>query len=409
MKFGIATSILLAALVAGAAAQERLTEQYLERGELKKAQEVVRDVLVVTPDLHELTLQLALIQVLQALERYSAELYRIGLRTSPFNGELPFLRFPVPPNPNPAMASNDEVRAALDRLKNDLLQAQSTLSKIPDSWQGKVPFRVGRVHLDLDGSGKVTQDEELWRVLERLNPRLGLSEKTARSFGLRLDVGDVRWLEGYCRLISGFAETILAHDTQALFDRTGHLFFERVESPFPFLALPGQKSTFSIENISDVIAFIHLLNLPVRSPEKLQVALSHFEETVRLSRRSWNCILAETDQDYEWLPNPNQRSAVAGWTVTPEMVTWWFQFLDEAESLLAGTTLMPFWRETGPKTGVNIRRIFLEPAPFDLVLWVQGSAASPYLEEGAVVPRDLWDQLDRVFDGRFLGFAVWFN
>jgi len=37
-----------------------------------------------------------------------------------------------------------------------------------------------------------------------------------------------------------------------------------------------------------------------------------------------------------------------------------------------------------PGPGVNLRRVFTEPREFDLVLWVQGTAAVPYLEAGEV-------------------------
>ena len=47
--------------------------------------------------------------------------------------------------------------------------------------------------------------------------------------------------------------------------------------------------------------------------------------------------------------------------------------------------------------------------PFDLVLWVQGSAATPYLEKGEFTRHEVWDRLLRVFEGEFVGFALWFN
>lgn len=409
MNTKLLTIIFIISLIAGSMAQERTFGYHLERGELQKARELVSKALTTKADNSEFVFQLALIQVLQGLERYSAKLYHLGLKPSPMGNELPFLRLPVPPNPNPGEASNEEMRQALEQLKSDLLIARGTLSTIPDDWKGKVSFRVGAIHLDLDGNGVISEDEQLWRVLDQLNPALGLEEKKATNFELSLDAGDVRWLEGYCNLLSGLIEVVLAHDTQALFDRTGHLFFSRTRTPFPYLASSGQHSVFSVQTISDVVAFVHLLNLPVLTPEKLEAALGHFEETIRLSRRSWNCILEETDNDLEWLPNPTQISAAAGWTVNQDMIIEWFKFLDESEAALSGTKLIPFWREVEPGVGLNLRRVFTEPTTFDLVLWVQGSAASPYLEPGETVSREMREQLRRTFDGRFFGFALWFN
>jgi hypothetical protein len=95
-------------------------------------------------------------------------------------------------------------------------------------------------------------------------------------------------------------------------------------------------------------------------------------------------------------------------TVTDEMVKGWQEFLAEAEALLQGKTLIPFWR--GRETrGVNLRRVFKEPTTFDLILWAQGTAAAPYLEDGPQTSAETWRRLQRVFQGEFIGFALWFN
>ena len=61
-------------------------------------------------------------------------------------------------------------------------------------------------------------------------------------------------------------------------------------------------------------------------------------------------------------------------------------------ALLAGKRLLPFWRGD-PSRGVNLRRVFTEPRPFDLVLWVQGTAATPYLEKGPLTKPEVWRRL----------------
>jgi hypothetical protein len=53
--------------------------------------------------------------------------------------------------------------------------------------------------------------------------------------------------------------------------------------------------------------------------------------------------------------------------------------------------------------------VFTEPTQFDLVLWIQGSAATPYLEKGELTRPDVWREIERAFAGDFLGYAVWFN
>ena len=91
-----------------------------------------------------------------------------------------------------------------------------------------------------------------------------------------------------------------------------------------------------------------------------------------------------------------------------EMVKGWLEFLDEAKAILKGEKLIPFWRR-GPESGVNLKRVFTEPRTFDLVLWVQGTAAVPYLENGVCTSAETWSRFQRIFRGEFIGFALWFN
>lgn len=385
--------------------QERLTEPYLEKGELEPARQAVLEALVERPGNDELEVQLALVQVLQALQGYSQEMYRMGLRDSFFNGMVPFLRLPVEPNPEPAEATNPEVRQAIDKFALGMAEARKTLSEVPDGWQGRVPVRLGKIRIDFDGDGVARPTEELWRVVAELNPGAAISEKTARRFGLHLDAGDVRWLEGYCHVMEGLADWMLAYDTQRLFDHTGHLFFARAKSPYPFLSVDDDGDNMLL----DAIAFVHLLDFPLAEAQRMPAALEHFRETIPLSRRSWACIQAETDDTYEWIPRPGQKSVIPGWEVTEPMLQEWFAFLDEAQAILAGEVLLPFWRPLPDGQGFNLARAFTDPRPFDAVLFLQGPAAVPYLEEGKVTKSDLWRRLDEVFGGQFFGWAVWFN
>ena len=391
-------------------AQERLIEDYLDRGELQAARQAVMGSLEGNPTSQELRLQLALVQLLQAVEGYAQAMYRVGLKESFFGGMIPFLRLPVEPNPDPTLATNQGVRQALQQLSVGLAEAQKTLTEIPDSWNGRVPLRLGRIRIDFDGDGVARPKEELWRVLDAINPGLGIEEKSAAKFGIHLDAGDVRWLEGYCHLLNALLDVGLAYDTQRLFDHTGHRFFAKTESPFPFLVpAPSSSDEDFIQALMDGVAFIHLLDLPLLEAGRMESAMSHFREVIALSHRSWACILAETDDTYEWIPNPSQKSAVPGWVVTAEMVNLWMEFLAEADSILAGDTLLPFWRNLPPDQGLNLAKVFSQPQAFDAVLWLQGPGAMPYLEKGKVTKTDFWSLLNRAFDGQFLGFALWFN
>ena len=137
-------------------------------------------------------------------------------------------------------------------------------------------------------------------------------------------------------------------------------------------------------------------------------ALKHLEAMVALSRESWNSYLAENDDDHEWIPNPKQNTVMPGGKVTGEMVKGWLDFLDEADAILAGKKLVPFWRAV-EKKGVNIRKVFTEPREMDLIFWIQGTAAAPISRTGRSAQPEVWTRLLRVFRGEFIGFAIWFN
>jgi hypothetical protein len=96
--------------------------------------------------------------------------------------------------------------------------------------------------------------------------------------------------------------------------------------------------------ILDAVAAIHLMSFPVKEPRRAESARQHFLEMIRTSRQSWELILAETDNDQEWLPNPKQ-TGVLRIPVTQQMVEGWRGVLAEMEDLLEGRKLAPFWRD----------------------------------------------------------------
>ncbi|TIS32618.1 MAG: hypothetical protein E5X11_23795, partial [Mesorhizobium sp.] len=82
--------------------------------------------------------------------------------------------------------------------------------------------------------------------------------------------------------------------------------------------------------------------------------------------------------------------------------------LTMAEDLLEGRVLLPHFRVIGK--GINMKRFFDEPKPFDLVLSITGPAIAPYLESGKILTSDDFNQIQREFGGAgFLIFALWFN
>ena len=109
-------------------------------------------------------------------------------------------------------------------------------------------------------------------------------------------------------------EFYLAHDGQELFERTAQVFYPRVDTPHSMLQEPSDASLqgFDPALIADVVTLIHLVSLEVAEPERMEAALAHLEAVLEQSRESWEDILAETDNELEWIPNPEQESVGPG-------------------------------------------------------------------------------------------------
>lgn len=385
---------------------------YLEDGKLGEGIKALESSLASDAKNDSLRFQLGIAQFFAALEKLEQDWHRLGLHNSIFGELIPFLRLPVAHNQKPERVTNESGRKAIADFITRLDEVSQTLAKVGDNAEMKVSLRPGLVRLDFDGDGKAAEDEVLWKVMARLMPGARASGEDAKGFLVKMDLGDVRWLQGYCHLLSAIGEVVLAHDTERLFQHTAPLFFADADTPFEFLKhrKRNQRGLLgdSMDDILDGIAFIHLLSFPVKEPQRMAAALHHLEDVTKLSRQSWKAIIAETDDDNEWIPNPTQTSVLGGAKVSGEMIQGWFGFLDEVDAILAGKKLLPFWRDAGGR-GINLRRVFTEPTALDLILWIQGTGAAPYLEKGTITDPDFWKTTDRIFRGEFLGFALWFN
>ena len=382
-------------------------DAYLTSGSLAEGERVFTQRLAQNPD-DETAFSLGVLQFLGAVGGLSQAGYRYGLRAEQGRDfGLPILRLPTPFNPNPENISYADFRRVLETFLDDLAEAEATLARV----QGEVelPIRFGLIRLDLDGDGVATEEERFWNLYTRYNARAAGLDEGAGEVHIVFDTGDVHWLRGYSHLLMATLEFYLAHDGQELFERTAGLFYPNVDTPHSMLQEPSDASLqgFDPALIADVVTLIHLVSLEVAEPERMAAALAHLEAVLEQSRASWEDILAETDNEREWIPNPEQESVVPV-AVSSDMVAGWLMFLDEAEALLKGTKLVPHWRVRDGR-GVNLRRVFLEPQRFDLVLWLQGSGATPFLEEGELTTGETWRRLQDVFGGNFIGFALWFN
>jgi hypothetical protein len=408
-------SLLLATAIppvsSAAAPEEPMVEKYLLEGKLAEGEKALAEAVVTKPTDAQARFGLGVIQFVAAVERMVQTFHRYGLRAHAAGDMLPFARLPIPDNPRPEPIRYADLRALFVRWTEDLARAEATLAGV-GSADVKLPLHFALIRLDLNADGKAEPDERLFSLYTQLNAaaRNQVTPEAAKAFQITFDQGDAVWLRGYCHLLMAMGDVYLAWDAHELFEHTAPFFFPNAETPFPFLKRhPGaNRQQLETADILDAVAFIHLVRFPVQEPARLKSALAHLESMIALSHDSWKLILAETDDDHEWVPNTKQHSVMPAGDVNNDMVKGWFEFLDEAKAILKGEKLIPFWR-SGPESGVNLRRVFTEPRPFDLVLWVQGSGAMPYLQNGVCTSAETWTRFQRIFRGEFIGFAFWFN
>ncbi len=413
----VLTILALALGSSRAAAAAPLVEKYLLDGKLADGAKALQDRLKEDPKDAQAQFGLGVVQFLQTFEHLGGSLYKYGLRTErSFSRPPPQVKEFLPQNPNPETLTYKAARQILQTLVDDLVKAEAALAEVKDP-AVKLTLHVGLIKIDPFGQGKPVSAAFLFGRADGL----GLPPETAKlaeTIAIGFDRGDVSWLRGYCHFLAAWGELLLAVDGQHAFECTAHLFFEKVETPYTFLLEDRRGfddgAWMDVARISDVISLIHqMTRLPIKEPVRTKAALGHLEAGVAQAKEMWKFILAETDNDNEWIPNPKQTS-VTGVKVTQEMVDVWLETLDEAEQILKGKKLIPFWRGKKDGRGVNLRRVFTEPRTFDPIEWVQGPAAAPYLEKGTLTkladPR-VGTRLNNAFGGPlpFLGFGFWFN
>jgi hypothetical protein len=418
-----------------------MVEKYLLDGRLKEGEVALVAHLKEHSSDDQVRFGLGVLQFLRAVEGLGQAFTRYGVRTYRNHGFiLPFLRLPAATNENSKTISYLRLREIVEAFQKQLLQAESTLAPISDA-DVKLPLHFGMIKLDLNGTGQHGQTNQtqkssqtdksdqkaseqsphfqssddnrsLWKVYAKLTNNSNIPIEKAEQFFIKFDRGDVHWLRGYCHLLSSVCDIYLAHDSKVLFERTAHLFFNKVDTPYQFLSKSRRIRSIGASDVEilDLVALIHLIRCEVIEPKRMASALDHLQAVIDQSRDTWKWIMAEEDDDHEWLPNPRQTGVIPNARVTEQMVLAWSGIMTESEKILSGELLIPFWRSSdNDHRGINLRKVFLQPQRFDLVLWVQGSAAAPYLEEGKLSRGQTWRDLRGEFGNHFPGFALWFN
>lgn len=334
---------------------------------------------------------LAGLRFLGAIEGVLQARWRVGL--SEDVSDLPFLRLPIADNPAPESLDPGLIRDTLRDTLPRLAAARAPLDGLDDDFG--LDIALGDLWFDVNANGARDPGEGLAEVAGGLigsGPALPV---------VRFDTADAAWLAAYTHMLAGFSQVVLAYDPTTSIQKT--IDTRAALARFPRNE-PGMVDMIG-EPWLDTVAVV--LDALRREPDAALAAAARdsFLAMIVQNRLFWERVAVETDNRREWIPNARQESAL-GVTLPPETGPVWLEVLADAEAALNGTRLIPYWRSAG---GVNLGRMFTEPRPIDLLDWISGAGAVPYLEAGEMVTVESSDRFNTLFLGSGLAMALWLN
>ena len=395
--------LLLLALPAAAAAPRTL-DGFLSEGRIQEGLRAFA-----SPRDNAARFSLAVLQALDGLQQFSAGSCKLGVSGEIIARGLPFFRAMMPA-PGVSQSTNQvatpkKVADLLNALRDSLKNANATLATI-DAKPFKVEVNLSTARLDFDGDGIVAPEEML---VAKLAPVLGLPSgpQAGQDLIIHFDSADAAWLKGYTHLLIGVIDILLAYDWHPVWNQCAHLFFRNPDPVPPIARFTMHEPGRSFSEWADLIAAVHDMRLTLDDRDGLSNARQEFMSMIACSRLCWQRVLAETDDDHEWLPSPKQ-TGPGGTKVTQQQIDGWIKVLDELDAILAGKKLLPHWRVKNG-TGINVAKLVASPPKLDLILFIQGSALVPYFEEGTVSDLTAWRTLMQPFGPGFVRFALWSN
>lgn len=280
-----------------------------------------------------------------------------------------------------------------------------------------VEIDVAKIRVDIDGDGEAGETESVGAFLamaagvgERVDMGTGLApEMVLPASVFAFDGSDALWLAGYSQVLAAQSDFLLAHDFEDFFNAALHRLFPGAGLPMEAYASDGQmfmdRDTDAL--LADAIAMIHTIDWPVIERERLLAVRDRALAMIDLSRRNWAAILAETDDNLEFMPAPGQTPQTTVMAVTKPMVEAWLETLDVAEAIIGGELLLPHWRYRN--LGFDLAAWVEGAERTDLVLLFTGLDALPYLREGEIADAESFAAANSVFGRSIWNYALWFN
>jgi hypothetical protein len=349
---------------------------------------------------------LGMFHFLRGIER--ALQLRYEMNVSPAYMDLPVMRLPIPENPNAEPFRAVAVQEFANGLIEEMAAANQALSLVPDTSTAKLEVQIADLWFDLNADGKRDAEADVaipdfaWQMI-----RGGFDpiDQTGTLPVVKFDVADRSWLIAYTHFLSAFGEAILTYDPTTAIEEVIATQVKLAEINQGLEMTNAMDMQFG--SFIDGFAVIQAALDQEPSKEHAAAAHAHLLAMVEANRVFWRLAAAETDNDAEWIPNGKQVAAM-GFTLPTDASTTWMSVLEDAEKALKGEVLIPYWR-VGGGAGLNLQTMFLDPRPVDLMGWIQGRAAVPYLERGTRMSSENWWRFERMMGGDAMLFAFLLN
>jgi hypothetical protein len=356
-----------------------------------------------------------LLTLIETIETGSQAMYRHGSITPGMPAIAAVVgvggqRSDGPLNPNPEPLSYEQLRSILADFVGGLDQARGYFEKAGEAGDYVLTVDLLRVRMDLNGDGTSAPEETLGALLAGFEEFAEEEVRTDQTgdTSVGFDRADALWFAGYTQIVATPLDLVLAHDFSDFFANVLHLVFPKSDLPMGPYALGGTLfiDAESDAQIADMIAGIHTMRFPVIDKPKLAGIADRVTAITDLSRRNWQAILAESDDNRELVPSPKQTSIFPDMDVTDATVSAWLAALDTIDEVVAGKLLVPHWRFA---KGMDLSAYFKKAELTDVMLIFTGSGAIPYLKDGPIADAESFAQINEVLGDDWFNYAIWFN
>ncbi|MBN1500776.1 MAG: hypothetical protein JW982_11500 [Spirochaetes bacterium] len=233
-----------------------------------------------------------------------------------------------------------EINRIFENADKNLKQIKNNLNILELDKNFKFRFTPGNLKIDLNGNGMIDPKEEVLTAI--VKDRDG-NDIDPRRPEFAFDHSDVLWAQSYISLHLAYISILSSVDyANFMFFVTGFNSGERKNE----------------------------ITLKIKSRESLIDGYNYLNQMLDYSDQTRISVLAETDDEFEWLPNLSQKSCPLPMQMSQKIFNNWEVYTGLIRDLLEGKTVLNFnglssgkgnAEDLKAEGGINIKRLFTEP------------------------------------------------